>query len=96
MSKPDYASLLSQSASLLAQIEAEDDATAKQALITARELVIDQIVMVASVADDPNTTANEAVDNSLTNAEIQLFEYVEDEYIPNDVNGIKYAGKEII
>ena len=48
----------------------------------------------ASVADNPNTTENEAVDNSLTDAEEELFEYVEDDYIPNEVNGIRYVGKE--
>jgi len=80
MSKPDYSSLL-------AQIAAEDDVDAKQALI-------DQCyVFPASVADDPNTEANEAVDNSLTDTEEELFEYVEDDYIPNEVNGTRYVGR---
>ena len=81
MSKPDYATLL-------AQIAAETDPTAKQALI-------DQCyVFPASVVDNPNTDANEAVDNSLTDAEEELFEYVEDDYMPNEINGIRYVGKE--
>ena len=81
MSKPNYASLLT-------QIAAEDDATAKQALI-------DQCyVFPASVVDDPNTEANEAVDNSLSDTEEVLFEYVQDDYMPNEVNDIRYVGKE--
>ena len=82
MSKPNYASLL-------AQIAAEDDATAKQALI-------DQCyIFPASVADNPNTPdVNETVDNSLSDAETELFEYVEDDYILDEINGIRYVGKE--
>lgn len=81
MSKPDYATLL-------AQIAAETDETTKQNLIN------QCYVFPASIVDDPNTDANEAVDNSLSDTEEELFEYVQDDYMPNEVNDIRYVGKE--